>query len=125
MPPGASLVNVISDALQGQVYAQRFALRNDGWLPIDGLRIEPVGAWVTGLSPEQMVSGPGIAVCDGQIPAANPRAPEAVREPSIESLFRAGKRIPPATREEMFALEPLYLRGSSAEEKAKQTEPRG
>jgi tRNA threonylcarbamoyladenosine biosynthesis protein TsaB len=45
--------------------------------------------------------------------------PEADREPSIESLFRVGLRGRPLTREELFALEPLYLRGSSAEEKAK------
>lgn len=124
-PPGVSSVSVVADALQGQVYAQRFALRHDGWLPADSLRIEPVGAWVASLPQGELVSGPGVAVYDGQIPATNPRVPEAEREPSVESLFRAGRLIPPASREELFALEPLYLRGSSAEEKAKQTEARG
>jgi tRNA threonylcarbamoyladenosine biosynthesis protein TsaB len=124
-PSGVSFVNVIADALQGQVYAQRFALRHDGWQPADALRIEPAGTWIAGLAAGELVSGPGVAVYDGQIPAANPRVPEAEREPSVESLFRTGRSIPPASREELFALEPLYLRGSSAEEKAKQAGPRG
>jgi tRNA threonylcarbamoyladenosine biosynthesis protein TsaB len=44
---------------------------------------------------------------------------ETDREPRVESVFAVGSKLPPLTREELFALEPLYLRGSSAEEKAK------
>jgi tRNA threonylcarbamoyladenosine biosynthesis protein TsaB len=121
-PAGAQQVAVITDALQGQVYAQEFALRHDGWLPANQLRIMPVGAWVAERLPLGVpVTGPGVAVYDAQIPVANPRVPEADREARVESVFTAGLRLFPAlTREELFLLEPLYLRGSSAEEKSKQ-----
>jgi tRNA threonylcarbamoyladenosine biosynthesis protein TsaB len=119
-PAGAKDVCVIADALQGQVYAQEYALRHDGWLPADQLRILPVGAWASTLPVGDWVSGPGVNVYDEQIPRVNPRVIEADREPRVESVFAVGRRLfLPLTREEIFALEPLYLRGSSAEEKAK------
>ena len=37
-------------------------------------------------------------------------------------MYRVGRMIPPLDRSAMAALEPLYLRGSSAEEKAKSDE---
>jgi tRNA threonylcarbamoyladenosine biosynthesis protein TsaB len=123
-PPEAQRVCVIADALQGQVYARGYALRHDGWLPADQLRILPVGAWVAGLPVGDWVSGPGVGAYDAQIPNVNPRVAEADRLPRVESVFAVGRKVAPLTREEVFALEPLYLRGSSAEEKAK-GEPRG
>ena len=50
---------------------------------------------------------------------------EADREPSVAGLFAAGRGVSPVSREGLFALEPLYLRGSSAEEKAKKEKPPG
>ena len=43
----------------------------------------------------------------------------------VESLFTASRGVTPLTRPELFALEPLYLRGSSAEEAAKKKPPEG
>ncbi|HEY1192008.1 MAG TPA: tRNA (adenosine(37)-N6)-threonylcarbamoyltransferase complex dimerization subunit type 1 TsaB [Gemmata sp.] len=122
-PPGADRVWVIADALQGQVYAQSFALRPDGWFPASALQILPVGEFAAGLTANDWLSGPGLSVYEAQLPGTNPRVVVSDREPRVESVFAVGKRLAPLTREELFALEPLYLRGSSAEEKAK--EPRG
>jgi len=124
-PAEVGFVNVVADALKGQVYAQRYARRPDGWFPTDSLRIEPAVAWAAGLPDGELVSGPGVAACAAVVPAGSPRAADAEREPSVESLFRAGSILSPATRDEMFTLEPLYLRGSSAEENAKTEKPRG
>ncbi|AMV30109.1 tRNA threonylcarbamoyladenosine biosynthesis protein TsaB [Gemmata sp. SH-PL17] len=122
-PAEATHVWVIADALQAQVYAQRYAKRHDGWFPENPLQILATGVFVAGLAGGEMVSGPGVGVYDGQIPVANARAPEADREPRVESVLAVGLKLPALTQDELFALEPLYLRGSSAEEKAK--EPRG
>ena len=65
----------------------------------------------------------GVAVYADSIPQSCSLVAEADRMPRVESVFAVGGRLPSLTREEVFALEPLYLRGSSAEEKAK--EPRG
>ncbi|AWM41935.1 tRNA threonylcarbamoyladenosine biosynthesis protein TsaB [Gemmata obscuriglobus] len=123
-PAGAQHVWVISDALQGQVYAQRFARQHDDWLPSTDLQITSAKDFAAVIVPEDWLSGPGLAVYDSQLTATNPRVNETDREPRVESIFAVGSRLMrPLTREEMFALEPLYLRGSSAEEKA--NEPRG
>lgn len=123
-PPDANHVWVVADALQGQVYSQRFARRHDGWLPDNALQIQAVGEFAARVIAGDWLSGPGLGVYDAQLPGANPRVVESDREPRVESVFAVGKRLcAPVTREELFALEPLYLRGSSAEENAKG--PRG
>lgn len=119
-PPDAAdrVAWVIADALQEQVYAQPFRRKHDGWMPLEPLRVMPAGVLGT-FAPDAWVTGPGLAVYDAWLPAGVPRSPEADREPRVESLFEVGMRlVQPLTREELFSLEPLYLRGSSAEEKA-------
>jgi tRNA threonylcarbamoyladenosine biosynthesis protein TsaB len=118
-PAEAGALWVIADALQGLIYRQQFGRGADGWRPIDELRIESVEEWLRSLTAGAWVSGPGMTPYAERIPPTCPLVPEADREPSIESLFRIGRGITPATREELLRLEPLYLRGSSAEEKAK------
>jgi len=113
VPAEAGEIWVVGDALQGLIYLQRF-LRG---APVDDLRIVAAAEVLPALHPTR-VFGPGLAV----------HAPESARvilEPSLESVFGAGQRLAPLSREALFALEPLYLRGSSAEEKAKANEPRG
>src|SRR5438034_42231 len=44
-PAEAPSVWVIADALQGQVYRQRFTRSADGWSAADELRIEPAEDW--------------------------------------------------------------------------------
>jgi tRNA threonylcarbamoyladenosine biosynthesis protein TsaB len=111
---------VLADALQNQVYAQEFALRHDGWLPAGQLEILAVGALAARVPVGAWLSGPGVAVYGAQFPPANPRVVEADREPRVESAFAVSRWLQPLAREELFSLEPLYLRGSSAEEKAKE-----
>ncbi|WP_439630271.1 tRNA (adenosine(37)-N6)-threonylcarbamoyltransferase complex dimerization subunit type 1 TsaB [Gemmata sp.] len=118
-PAEAPGVWVIADALQGQVYAQRFDRTATGWVPFAELRIVAVDECVPWLAGGAWVSGPGVKVYAERLPTDCPRVAEADREPRVESLFAVAPRVPPLTREEVFALEPLYLRGSSAEENAK------
>jgi tRNA threonylcarbamoyladenosine biosynthesis protein TsaB len=117
-PAQSGDVWVIADALRGQVYAQRFAGHADGPRPADELRIVPVEEWAAGLRPGQHVTGPGLGVYEGKVPQTCSVAPAADREPRVESVFAAGVEARPLSRAELFALEPLYLRASSAEEKA-------
>jgi tRNA threonylcarbamoyladenosine biosynthesis protein TsaB len=124
-PEPFDLVDVVADALQGHVYVEAFVPRRDRetgervWESVVDLRIEPVAQWAKTVDAGVGLTGPGVAVYDAVIPSPAPRVPVEFRAPTIESVFRVGLRLPPATREELFRLEPLYLRGSSAEEKAK------
>lgn len=95
-------VLVVSDALQGQIYRQRFS----GGRAADDLRIEP--------ATEMDATGAAIVG-----PWVKPGEPGHVPEPALANLLQAGLALPPLDRDAMFALEPLYLRGSSAEEKVK------
>ncbi|MBA4191403.1 MAG: tRNA (adenosine(37)-N6)-threonylcarbamoyltransferase complex dimerization subunit type 1 TsaB [Planctomycetaceae bacterium] len=118
-PTEAKSLWVIGDALQGHIYRQRFTRGNGGWLATDELQIERAEEWLKLAEPGTWVTGPGIKVYANRIPTGCPLVPEQDREARIESVFAVGPRSTALTREEMFALEPLYLRGSSAEEKAK------
>ncbi|MFO0805581.1 MAG: tRNA (adenosine(37)-N6)-threonylcarbamoyltransferase complex dimerization subunit type 1 TsaB [Gemmataceae bacterium] len=98
---------VIADALQGLVYLQRYRHAK----PLDALRIAAASEALAAVPAHVWLAGPGLATFKlndaGLVP-----------EPSLEGVLRAGSGIGPASRETLFALEPLYLRGSSAEEKA-------
>jgi len=118
-PAEAQKLWVIADALQGQIYLRRFARSADGWVPEDELRIEQAEDCLKQADAKTWITGPGVKPYADRIPTECPLVPEADREPRVESVFAVGSKLTPLSREEMFALEPLYLRGSSAEEKAK------
>lgn len=124
-PQEARKLWVIADALQGRVYVQAFERQEDEWHPASDLRIEPLEEWISRLRPDEWASGPGLSEYAGRLPASTPLVPDGDREADIGSIFSVGMRVRALTREEVFALEPLYLRGSSAEEKRQETgEPR-
>ncbi|MFO0935160.1 MAG: tRNA (adenosine(37)-N6)-threonylcarbamoyltransferase complex dimerization subunit type 1 TsaB [Gemmataceae bacterium] len=112
-------VDVIADALQGHVYSQRFAVEGAQVTAENELRIESLDQWLTSLPADVAVTGPGIAVYDSRIPSDTIKLEAGLRLPTIESLLHAGRRLTPISKNEIAALEPIYLRGSSAEEKAK------
>jgi tRNA threonylcarbamoyladenosine biosynthesis protein TsaB len=115
-PAEAADLWVIADALQGQVYLQRFARG----APVDELRIVAAAEALPVAPAEAWLTGPGVAVyAVKHIPQHCNLVDEAAREARVESLYAAGLSVAPLTRPEVFALEPLYLRGSSAEEAAK------
>ncbi|QDU18850.1 tRNA (adenosine(37)-N6)-threonylcarbamoyltransferase complex dimerization subunit type 1 TsaB [Urbifossiella limnaea] len=111
-PAEAANLWVIADALQGQAYLQRYR----GGEAVEPLRIVTAAEVLPAAPADVWFSGPGVATFE---PLLADRSAAAEREPSVESLYAASRGIAPLTRAEMFELEPLYLRGSSAEEAAK------
>lgn len=118
-PTGARRVWVIADALQGQVYSQGFDRAPGGWVAFQELRVGAAEDWLNWLAAGTHVSGPGLSAFDARVPTDCPRVAEGEREARLESVLAVGLRLAPLSKDELFALEPLYLRGSSAEEKAK------
>jgi tRNA threonylcarbamoyladenosine biosynthesis protein TsaB len=104
------IADVFADALQGTVYVQRF---DDGW-SVSELGIVKFDDFA---STAAFAAGPGVATFAGKLPA-NVRQSTVV-EPTVEAVLRVAQTLPRLTRDGLMQLEPLYLRGSSAEEKAK------
>jgi tRNA threonylcarbamoyladenosine biosynthesis protein TsaB len=100
-PAEVTALDVLADAQQDKVYVQPFVFAD--WL-LDRRR----DAWV---------SGPGLARWEAHLPAEVPRGVAGAREPAPEALLRLGlERYRAGQRDDVFAVEPLYLRPSSAEE---------
>ncbi len=118
---GPDEVDVIADALKQTVYAQRFGPANDAGRrpPLDLLHAVKLIDWLTTLC-SGVVTGPGLDLHAGALPATVRTAP-VVPEAMLASLLKLVPHFPELTRAELFALEPLYVRGSSAEEKAKES----
>jgi tRNA threonylcarbamoyladenosine biosynthesis protein TsaB len=118
--PAATFVDVIADAQQGLVYVQRFQAQPGGALPreVEPLRIEPAAAWRARLTAEILVTGPGLALHKKGLPGYVATAGEELWQPQADALLRLGReRLARGARDDLWALEPLYLRPSSAEEK--------
>ncbi len=111
-PADADPLDVIADAQQQKVYLQRFARGQ----PASPLVIRPVAEWLAD-APAPWVSGPGLRLHLGHLPAPVRAVDEALREPRPESLLALGlRRYGAGERDDLVAVEPLYLRPSSAEE---------
>ena len=112
-------VDVVADALKRTIYVQRFHVAKTKIKSINELKIVSVEDWRAALPADVWVTGPGTAIYDESIPKMQPRVAEPDRLPTIRSLFDVSRTKSPLDRAAMIALEPIYLRGSSAEEKAK------
>jgi tRNA threonylcarbamoyladenosine biosynthesis protein TsaB len=112
-PAGVLNVDVIADAQQDKVYVQRF-----GDHP-EPLTILPLAMWLeSALAWHVAVTGPGLEAFAARLPPELTVLPRAIWLPLPASLLTLGlERFRKGERDHPFALEPLYLRASSAEEK--------
>src|SRR5262245_54270024 len=116
-PPACDRLDVIADAQQQNVYVQPFARTAGGWRPTAGLAIRPFHDWLANRDPLARVTGPGLEKWSGQVPADVARVAEGLCTPSVDSLMSLGlARYRAEERDDLYALEPLYLRPSSAEQ---------
>jgi tRNA threonylcarbamoyladenosine biosynthesis protein TsaB len=116
-PPEAKLVDVLADAQQDNVYVQRFAC-DVLPKPASELTIQPFATWLSERGGDAWVTGPGLMKLRERLPADMRVVPEERWEPKAESLLRLGlARFVAGERDDLWKLEPLYLRPSSAEQK--------
>jgi tRNA threonylcarbamoyladenosine biosynthesis protein TsaB len=115
----APAVEVIADAQQDKLYSQRFRLDPARGLPCaeTPLRILPFAAWLAQLPPGVAVSGPALTRYRNRLPETVPVADESAWHPRPASLLRLGlDRLTRSEADDLWTLEPLYLRPSAAEE---------
>ena len=114
-----STVEVIADALKGKVFCQR--LRRTGpavWEDLEPLAILAFDDWLA-RSGGAVVTGPGATTYEARLPAGATVMPADGREADPHSLLRLVDAEPDRWRGDLWTLEPLYMRGSYAEEAKK------
>jgi len=117
-PAEATRLDVLADAQRDKVYIQPFARSADAeWRSTAPLSIRTVDDWLASRDAEAWASGPGIDAHTQQLPADVNLVPPELRLPQPESLLRLGLgRYLAGERDDVWTLEPIYLRPSSAEE---------
>jgi tRNA threonylcarbamoyladenosine biosynthesis protein TsaB len=124
-PADVGQLDVMADAQQGKVYVQRFARvgTKDAWQSLTPLAIETLVDWLSRRAPASnleepvWVSGPGLHVHRSRLPDTAHAVSAERWDPQPESLLRLGlPRFRAGERDDPWALEPLYLRPSAAEE---------
>jgi len=119
-PEGVDRLDVIADAQQDKVYAQPFARTAGGWQPTAALTVQPFAAWLAGREADTRVTGSGLRRWGPHLTDCECRTPEDSWDPRPESLLQLGlARYLAGERDDVYSLEPLYLRPSSAEEQWK------
>jgi tRNA threonylcarbamoyladenosine biosynthesis protein TsaB len=125
-PEEAGRVDVLADAQQDRIYVQPFGRNPDGWHTLAPLAIRPASEWLADRDATAGVTGPGTRIVEGRLPAGTLVVEPEWREPRPESLLRLGlARYEAGERDDPWALEPLYLRPSSAEEQWQQRKDEG
>jgi tRNA threonylcarbamoyladenosine biosynthesis protein TsaB len=118
-PPEVLCLDVMADAQQERIYVERFE-RPSAAAPFHSalpLSIRPFLEWAGQPALPPFVSGPGLYGRRERLPAGVRPLPPSYWDPHPEQLLRlALDRYNKGERDDLWALEPLYLRPSAAEE---------
>jgi tRNA threonylcarbamoyladenosine biosynthesis protein TsaB len=118
-PDEALTIHVLADAQQDKIYVQSFRRAAVGAEPmaLGPLAIEPVDDLLPRLPTGAWVSGPGLRKYEGRMPVDVSLVKVSRREAKSWSLLELGlARYRRGERDDLWTVEPLYLRPSSAEE---------
>lgn len=118
VPQEAVRLDVLADAQQDNVYVQTFVRSGAEALPDSPLTIRSFSEWLASLEPDRWLTGPGLVKHQDRLPSGCRLVEAALWDPRPESLLCLGlARYSRGERDDLWTLEPLYLRPSSAEQK--------
>lgn len=119
VPQPVAGVDVFVDAQQDRVYWQRFIRPQEtAVMTADSvLCIRPFSEWLADPSKTDWVTGPGLRGKDDRLPENVKLIDSVLWQPRLESLLQLGwPRFSAGDSDDLWTLEPLYLRPSAAEE---------
>jgi tRNA threonylcarbamoyladenosine biosynthesis protein TsaB len=112
-------LDVIADAQQDKIYMERF-IRGNGvepWAVETALHIAKLEDWLAALPSDVAVTGPGLHLHGKSIPGHIRQISPEQWDPRADSLLQIGlARFHSGARDDVWKVEPIYLRPSSAEE---------
>jgi len=116
-PANVSVVHVICDAQRGDVFVGKY-IRNAGgdWLPEGHTSILSAASWITSLTPDDVISGPALEKLAEPLGGRCRMLAADCRIPHSVWIGRLGiRQIEAGLTSDLWSVEPLYLRRSSAE----------
>jgi tRNA threonylcarbamoyladenosine biosynthesis protein TsaB len=127
-PAEALRLAVVADAQQDRVYVQEFARTAAGALlaATAPLSIQQVAAWLQSRQGPWCITGPGLRKIGDKLPAEVKALDTAYWDPQPATLLELGSsRHQQGERDDVWTMEPLYLRPSAAEEQLARRKPGG
>jgi tRNA threonylcarbamoyladenosine biosynthesis protein TsaB len=116
-PDSVSRLDVLADAQQDKVYVQSFGRTSGEWEAVTDLAIVPFASWQASRSTDAFVTGPGLHRWATHVANGERMIEKTMWDPRPESLLALGlARYRAGEGDDPYALEPLYLRPSSAEQ---------
>lgn len=125
-PAEALRIDVLADAQQDKIYVQPFVRSSPAAEPaaLAPLQIQPLPDWLYERTADVWVTGPGLRQMRARLPEGSLIVAAERWDPEPEILLRLGlERFRAGERDDLWTLEPLYLRPSSAEEKWRKQAP--
>ena len=117
--PTASRLWSIMSAERGQLFAAAFRRHDSGWTEAESTRIHGCQDWLSRLTNETAVTGPGLTGITSRIPAGVEIVSESQWRPRASSVATEGWRAYcEGRRADCWSLVPCYFRESAAMEKA-------
>ena len=119
VPPGDFDLAIVADAQQGNLYTGRYQWTSTtGWNHPDPIAILSVREWINGLKRGTRVTGPGLGLVRDSL-STETIFLESGYETTAEGILETASKRSESYRSNPWTIEPIYLRGSSAEEKRK------
>jgi tRNA threonylcarbamoyladenosine biosynthesis protein TsaB len=119
-PSDVDRVVVLADAQRGDLYAGRYArsATRDEWRREGEIEIQRAEEFIAGLPRDTVVTGPGAARCSAALEAVARVLPAESGVPRAADVAAIGERRALAGEtDDVWRLEPVYVRKSGAEEK--------
>jgi tRNA threonylcarbamoyladenosine biosynthesis protein TsaB len=119
-PPGVAEVNVLIDAHRGEMFVGRCLRSGEGdrWRRVGEIRLAPSGSLAAIAAGDVPFTGPGLFALAAEAPVAR-GLPDRFWAPRATSVARIGETMARAGHSDnLWTLEPVYIRRSAAEEKA-------